>query len=162
MPLSFTSTGVVAPGGAPSSAWVDGSLWPLLLVKFGRSATLRDLEAYLAVRAEWLQRCEPHLCIIDTRELHLPHTSLRQRYTEWLSEHEAGMRQWMLGTAYIIQSPEVRMMMSVIRHCAPLSTPYVVTATLPSAATWAAERLQEAGLPQAATRVRAHFAIPAS
>jgi hypothetical protein len=38
----------------------------------------------------------------------------------------------------------------------------MVTGTMQPAATWAAERFLEVGLTQSATRIRAHYAIPAS
>ena len=123
---------------------------------------MQALEAYLAERAAYLARGEPHVCIVDAREVLMPAACLRQRYTEWLREHEAPLRRWTLGSAYIVQTPAVRMMVSVIRHCAPMTTPFVVTATMPPAAAWAAERFQEVGLSQTATRIRAHYAVPAS
>jgi hypothetical protein len=161
MSLSFTPH-LAAPGHEPSRISVDSGLWPLLVVKLGHGATRQELEAYLAARAASLQRREPHVCIIDAREVDMAPPQLRQRYTDWLSEHEASLRQWGLGTAYILHSPAVRMMMSVIRHFGRLTTPFVVTSTMQPAATWAAERLQEAGLAPAATRVRAQYAIAAS
>lgn len=161
MVLSITSSFAHADD-VVSPITVDGSLWPLLVVNLGRSGTMQDLEAYLAERTGYLARCEPHVCIIDAREVHMPAACLRQRYTEWLREHEAPLRRWTLGSAYITQSPAVKMMVSVMRHCAPMTTPFVVTAALPPAAAWAAERFQEVGLAQAATRIRAHYAVPAS
>lgn len=141
---------------------VEGSLWPLLRVKLGRNATDQEFEAYLEVRNQWLERCEPHVSILDVREVYLPPTHLRHRYAEWLREKGDALRRWSLGHVYIIQSPEVRMMMSVMRHFAQLAMPFIVTATLPPGAAWAADRLQEAGLTQAATRVRAAHGIAAS
>jgi hypothetical protein len=161
MALSYISS-FVDPGRDASPITIDGSLWPLLRVTLGRSVTRKDLEEYLSARAEYLAREEPHVCIIDAREVDMPAACLRQRYTDWLREHEAPLRRWTLGSAYIIQSPAVRMVMSVIRHFAPMTTPFVITATLPPAAAWAAERLQEVGLAHAATRIRAHHAVPAS
>ncbi len=146
-------------GSAPTT--LDDSLWPLLVVRFG-AATEGALDAYLAARQEYLARAQPHVVIIDTRALHLPPTRLRQRYTDWLNANARAVREWTLGTAYVIASPAVRMMMSAIRHFAPLTTPFVVTPTLPPSAAWAAERLQEAGLAQVATRVRTQYAIAAS
>ena len=102
------------------------------------------------------------MCILDVRDVYLPPAQMRQRYTGWLLENEEALRRWSLGNAYVIQSPEVRVMMSLIRHSAHLAMPFVVTATLPPAAAWAADRLQEAGLSQAATRVRAAHGIAAS
>ena len=156
-PLSFT-----LPSDAVSPITVDGRLWPLLVVKLGRSATVQELDAYLAERTAYLERCEPHVCIVDAREVLMPAPCLRQRYTDWLREHEAPLRRWMLGTAYIAQTPAVQMMVSVIRHFARLTTPFVITATMPPAAAWAAERFQEVGLAQAATRLRAQYAVPSS
>jgi hypothetical protein len=140
---------------------LDDSLWPLLVVRFG-AATERGLEAYLAAREAYLARAQPHVVIIDTRAMYLPSPRARQRYTDWLTRHERALREWTLGSAYLIASPAVRVMMSLTRHLAPMSTPFLVTETLPPAAAWAAERLQEAGLAQAATRVRAHYAVAAS
>jgi hypothetical protein len=156
-PISFA-----LPSDAASPITVDGRLWPLLVVKLGRSGTLRDLEAYLAERTTYLERCEPHVCILDAREVHMPAACLRQRYTDWLREHEAPLRRWTLGTAYIAQSPAVQMMVSVMRHFGRMTMPFVVTPTLPPAAAWAAERFQEVGLTQAATRIRAQYAVAAS
>ncbi|HEX5752889.1 MAG TPA: hypothetical protein VFZ09_42190 [Archangium sp.] len=161
MALSFPVS-FALPGDVVSPITVDGRLWPLLVVKLGPSATMRDLEAYLAERTAYLARCEPHVCIVDAREVHMPAACLRQRYSEWLREHEAELRRWTLGTAYICQTPAVQMMVSVMRHVARMTMPFVVTGTMPPAAAWAAERFQEVGLAQAATRIRAQYAVPAS
>ncbi|WP_257462494.1 hypothetical protein [Archangium lipolyticum] len=151
-----------APGNEPSSLTVDESLWPLVVVRIGRNLTAEDVEAYLSARSAHLRREEPHVCIIDTRQVHMPPVQLRQRYTDWLRDNALQLRHWMLGSAYIIESPAVRMMMSVIRHFAAMTTPFVVTASLTPAASWAAERFQEEGLTQAAARIRAHYALPSS
>lgn len=161
MSLSFTPR-LASPRREPSRITLDSGLLPLLVVKFGRDSTKQDLEAYLADRAAILQRCEPHVCIVDARDVDITPPHLRQRYTDWLAEHEAPLRQWVLGTAYIIHSPAVRMMMSVIRHFGRMASPFVVTTAMQPAAAWAAERLHEAGLAPAATRVRAQYAIAAS
>jgi hypothetical protein len=161
MPLSFPYSFALS-GEVVSPITVDGRLWPLLVVKLGRSATLQEVETYLAERMGYLERCEPHVCIIDAREVHMPAACLRQRYTDWLREHEAPLRRWTLGTAYICQTPAVQMMVSVMRHFARMTMPFVVTPTLPPAAAWAAERFQEVGLSQAATRIRAQYAVAAS
>lgn len=161
MALTITSSFAHA-SDVVSPITVDGSLWPLLVVKLSRSCTMQELETYLAERAGYLARCQPHVCIVDAREVHLPAACLRQRYTEWLREYEAPLRRWTLGSAYITVSPAVQMMVSVIRHFAPMTTPFVITGTLAPAAAWAAERFQEVGLVQAATRIRAHYALAAS
>ncbi|HEX8823543.1 MAG TPA: hypothetical protein VF794_26715 [Archangium sp.] len=149
------------PAGPPPIT-LDDSQWPVLVVKLGRDPTESAVETYLAAREAYLARAQPHVVVIDTRAVHLPSPRLRQRYTDWLCQHERALRQWTLGTAYVINSPAVRMMTSVIRHCARMATPFLVSETLPASAAWAAERLHEAGLLQAATRLRAHYSVPAS
>jgi hypothetical protein len=151
-----------APGNEPVPVQFDESLWPLVVVKVGRTVTSQDMDKYLSARSAYLRREEPHVCILDTRQIHMLSPQLRQRYTDWLRDNALQLRHWMLGSAYIIESPAVRMMMSVIRHFAAMTTPFVVTATLTPAVVWAAERFQEAGLAQAATRIRAHYALPSS
>ena len=143
---------------------VDGRLWPLLVVKFGAQAESSDFDAYLEERAAWLRRREPHVHVLDVREVRLCQVcpSVRQRYVDWLCEHAALLSQWLIGSAYLMRSPEGRMTASLIRHGAGLGTPFLVTPNLPHAAAWAAERLNDAGLAPAATRVRAAFAIPSS
>ncbi len=157
MPLSC-----VSPPSAPSLVTVEEALSPLLVVKFGRSGSEQDLDTYLTARATYLWHEQPHVVIFDARQVHMLSARVRQRYTEWLREHEVALRRWTLGTAYIIESPTVRMMMSVVRHFASMANPFIVTATVPPAAAWAADRLSEAGLAQAAARIRAYYAVPFS
>lgn len=160
-PLDGPPPSLLAPTAPPAFS-VEGSLWPFLTAKLGRSATTEQFEQYLDARRTWLDRCEPHVCLVDVREVYLPPCQLRQRYAQWLREHEPALRRWCMGSVYVLKSPEVRMMMSLIRHASQLTTPFIVTETLSPGAAWAAERLQEAGLAQAATRVRAAYGIAAS
>jgi hypothetical protein len=143
---------------------VDGRLWPLLMVKFGAQAGPSEFDAYLEARGAWLRRCEPQVHVLDVREVSLCQVcpSLRQRYIDWLRQHAPLLNRWLLGSAYLMRSPEGRVTASLIRHGAGLNTSFVVTPSLSQAAAWAAERLRDAGLTQAATRVRAEFSIPAS
>ena len=160
-PLRPHPPALLATPATPSFT-VEGGLWPLLAVKLGRSGSAEQFEQYLDVRREWLERCEPHVCLLDLRDVHLPPCQIRHRYAEWLREHECALRRWCLGAAYVLTSPEVKMTMSLIRHASHMTLPFVVTATAPPGAAWAAERLQEAGLAPAATRVRAAYGIAAS
>jgi 7-keto-8-aminopelargonate synthetase-like enzyme len=146
---------------APSLVTVDDAFSPLLVVKFGRGSE-QDLDAYLTTRAAYLRREQPHIVLFDARQVHMLSARVRQRYTDWLRAHEEKLRQWTLGTAYVVESPTVRMMMSVIRHFTSMASPFIVTATLPPAAVWAADRLSEAGMAQAATLIRVHYGVPLS
>ncbi|MFY0582205.1 hypothetical protein ACN28S_55135 [Cystobacter fuscus] len=141
---------------------MEDAHWPLLTVRFEAGLTGETFDAYLDWRTEWLQRCEPHVSIIDARAVPIRVAPYRQRYIDWLREHECALREWMIGSAYVLNSPEGHMLASLIRHGAALHTPFVVTRTLPEAAAWAAGQFQERGLGEAARRIRAHYALPTS
>jgi hypothetical protein len=141
---------------------IDDGPWPLVVATFSRASLDEELEEYLQARSAHLRRREPHVLILDMREVHLTSPRQRQRYAEWLRAHESPLRQWLLGSAYLIASPMVRMMMSAIRHFGALSSPFISTTTLPPAAAWTAERLGEAGLASAAERIRTHYSVPSS
>jgi hypothetical protein len=140
---------------------VEDEAWPLLAVRFGAGITGAAFEAYLDMRTELLQRCEPHVTIIDAREVPIRVAPFRQRYIDWLREHEEALREWLIGSAYVLNSPEGHMLATLIRHGASMQTPFVVTSTMPTAADWASHRLQERGFSDAARRVRARYALPA-
>jgi hypothetical protein len=142
-----------------SSILLDDSLWPLLQISPGHPLTDSQVEDYLAARTRYLARNEPHLPLLDTRALHLPSAHQRQLYVDWLRAHGPRLHALTLGSACIIVSPAVKMMMSLIRHFASLSFPYVITPSPAEAASWAAQRLLEAGFPRASTRLRLHFGL---
>jgi hypothetical protein len=158
-PLTPQGRDLLLHGG---SLVVEDALWPLLSVRFGANVTAPAFEAYLDLRTEWLQRCEPHVSVIDARAIPIRVAPFRQRYIDWLREHECALREWMIGSAYVLNSPEGHMLASLIRHGASLQTPFVVTSTMPAAAEWAAALMQDRGLGEAARRVRAHYALPTS
>ncbi|WNG21531.1 hypothetical protein [Cystobacter fuscus] len=141
---------------------MEDALWPLLTARIGAGITTQAFDAYLDWRTQWLQRCEPHVVIIDARAVPIRIAPFRQRYIDWLREHECALREWMIGSAYVLNSPEGHMLASLIRHGASLHTPFVVTPTLPDAASWAAGQFQERGHGEAARRIRAHYALPTS
>jgi hypothetical protein len=74
-----------------------------------------------------------------------------------LEEHEALMNQRLLGCALVITSPLLRMALSIVFHLRSMPTPYVVVADVATGARWAAGRLEDAGLAEAAAHVRHHF-----
>ncbi|HYO52662.1 hypothetical protein [Archangium sp.] len=135
----------------------DDSLWPLLIIRPPCLATGRQQEECLATIAAYLRRREKHLSIVDLRQVSQVPLDQRQRQVAWLQEHETLMREALIGTALIITSPVIRLSMSLILHLKPLPVPHHIGPHLATAALWAAERFQEAGLPLVAARVRQHF-----
>ena len=106
-------------------------------------------EECLATLAGYLRREEKFLLLVDLSRVGLVPIEQRWRQVEWLEEHECALRERVVGTAIIVASPIVRLSLSAILFFKPMPTPLATFAHLAAAETWAAERLQEAGLTQA-------------
>jgi hypothetical protein len=141
-----------------ASITFDDSLWPLLISRFRGTVTDAQYEEYLARGTAYLQRGEPYVSILDMGRLAMPTAVQRQRQAEWMMEHEVLMRERLLGGALIITSPFIRLAVSAILHIRPMPMPYVVVPDMASGMVWTQARLQEAGLSEAAGRIRQHLA----
>jgi hypothetical protein len=137
----------------------DDSLWPLLVVRFVGAPSLQQQEAYLAQLRAYLQHGDRYVSILDTRQLKMMTAEQRQRQADFIKENEELLRRVTLGTAAIVTSPLIRLAASVFLHLKPMPTPYYVAPSLPSAAGWAADRLELAGLLEPAERVRHHYGL---
>jgi hypothetical protein len=140
---------------------LDESQWPLPVVRFEHVCSNAELEQYLTARTAWLRRGELHIPLLDTRTSQLPPPHQRQRYIDWLQRHRPLLVERSLGTAYLITSPAIRVVTSLMRHLSSLTTAYVTAATPQEALGWAASRFQEAGLATLAQRVRRMKELPA-
>ena len=145
-----------------SSVSIDDSRWPLRMVRFVGTATLQQYEDYLAETSACLRRRERYVSIIDLSRGGMPPTQQRQRQVAWLQEHEPLVREVLLGVAFVITSPLVRLAVSTILHFKPVPVPYIMTSREQEAAAWASARIEEQGLHHAAECVRRHFGLPAS
>jgi hypothetical protein len=142
-----------------ASITFDDSLWPLLVVRFVGAPTNQQHAAYLAQLRAYLQHGERYVSIMDSRQLRLVSSEQRVRQAEFIKENEGLLKQVTLGTAGIVTSPLVRLAASVFLHLKPMPTPYYIAPSLPMAAGWAAERLEQAGLSMSAERVRRHHGL---
>jgi hypothetical protein len=88
-----------------------------------------------------------------------PTTEQRQRQAAWLQEHEALMRERLLGCALVITSPFIRLAVSVVLHLKPLPVPFVIVPDRVSGVRWVTGRLDEAGFHEQAERIRHHFGL---
>lgn len=132
----------------------DDSLWPLLISHFPRKVSDSDFEEYLRQGAAYLERGELYVSVLDMGRLSLPTAEQRQRQLEWMRGKERAMREQVIGCAFIIHSPLIRLSLSTIFHILPLPAPYVAVSDMASGLRWALGRLEERGLHEAAERVR--------
>lgn len=145
--------------GAPSNITFDDSLWPLLVVRFSGTPTKQQFEEYMARRGSYLARNQQHTLIYDTTSFNVLTGEQRQRQIHWLKEHKEELRTLSLGSALIITSPVVRLLLSGVLHFSQANAPYHAARSLPDAAGWCAGRLAEAGFVVEAQRVRTHFGL---
>ncbi|WP_375769951.1 hypothetical protein NR798_03415 [Archangium gephyra] len=143
----------------PSNITIDDSLWPLLVLRFSGTPTNQQFEEYMARRGNYLARNQKHTLIYDTVSFSVLTGEQRQRQINWLKEHKEPLQKLSLGSALIITSPVVRLLLSGILHFSQAATPYHAARSLPDAANWCAGRLASAGLFVEAQRVRTHFGM---
>jgi hypothetical protein len=132
-------------GGALIS--FDDSQWPLLTVTFSGTNSTQAIDAYLSRMSAYLGRGEKYLCILDTRALTAaPTMEQRQRQVDWLQRNEGALRQYSLGSAFVITSPFVRLALNIMYQLKPLPNPHTIVGDIQGARAWAAGRFRAAGL----------------
>jgi hypothetical protein len=138
----------------------DDSLWPLLNVKFTGANSNEEFEGYLSKMSEFLARQQHLITIFDSSEATAsPSMEQRQRQVEWLTQNEEQLRQWSLGSAFVIKSPVIRLAMNVIYTLKQPPSPYTVTGDVQAARIWAADRFRDAGMNLASVLVRTHYGL---
>jgi hypothetical protein len=142
----------------PERILVDDSHWPLLVIRHTGVPRPEDIEAYLTRLDTLLHRPERRVVLMDVRQGGLAMPELRQRQVQWLADNEPLLRGKMLGTAYIVTSPFIRLAVSLALHLKPPPGHYLVTPSPQEAVLWAAERFEEAGLLAEASRARQYRA----
>ncbi|WNG38631.1 hypothetical protein F0U60_36955 [Archangium minus] len=140
-----------------ASFFYDDSLWPMLVCRFEGQMSDEDYEEYLLQGEFYLRRGEPYVSVLDTMRLTLPTARQRQRLFQWLRQYERPMRELVVGCAFIVTSPLIRLTMSTVFHVMPMPTPYVAVQDMARAVTWAADRMRDVGHAEAAAGILERF-----
>ena len=135
----------------------DDSLWPLLISRFHGRVSDVEYEAYLERGAAYLRRGELYVSILDMQSLSLPTAPQRQRQLEWMRSQAHALREQLLGCAFVITSPVIRLALSTLFHLMPLPTPYVAVGDVAGGLRWAVIQLEQAGLFAASQRIQHHY-----
>ncbi len=143
-----------------SSVTFDDSRWPLRIVRFVGTLTPRQYEHYLETTTASLRRGDRYLSVTDLTRAGLPTPEQRQRQILWMQQHESRIREVLLGMAFVITSPIIRLAVSTVMHFRPLPVPYIITAQEVEAVGWASARIEEQGLRLDAERLRTQYGIP--
>lgn len=135
----------------------DESFWPLLLVRLEGAVSDQEYAKFFAHGQATLRRRERYVSIFDMSRLELPTAEQRQRVALFTKEQAPLLREYVLGTAFVVSSPFLRMTLSVLFHLAPTPAPYVVVPTEALGVTWAIVRLQQSGFSAQAEHLRRHY-----
>ncbi len=136
----------------------DDSLWPLLYVKFVGANTDAEFDVYLQKLTGYVLRKEKYITLLDASQATAsPPVEQRQKQVDWLHQHEAVLREYQVGTAYVITSPLIRLAMNVIYLLKPPPSPYVVVSELQAAYGWSADRFRAVGMLLPSVLIRSHF-----
>lgn len=132
---------------------VDEKQWPLVLIRYEASLSMEDLELFSARLSAILARQEPYVAIADGRKSQGMTPEQRQHQADLMKRHDAQLRKYCLGSAFIVTSSLARLTLSVIVALKPPPMPYTIVTTWEAAAVWAADRLEAAGRSAQARRV---------
>jgi hypothetical protein len=137
----------------------DESLWPLVVIRIPKVVTGENFQVYLERITALLYRRERYVSVLDTRAVTRIPTEARNQQAEWVREHEELMREVLMGSAYVINSPFIRLTLSVLLHIKPLPMPHIVVPTVIDGVAWAANRLEAVGFCEAAGMIRQHHGL---
>ncbi len=124
---------------------IDDSRHPLVIVTFTGVATDAEFETYLDEMKRNLERRRPTAMVLDATNAGSTPPTHRRRQAEWLKEHEALLKQYSAGTAFVITSPLVRGALTAILWVQPMPASHTVVATRHEAEKWAIEQLTRRG-----------------
>ena len=129
---------------------IDETRWPLVLVTFDGVSPEPEFDAYLERMATFLDRKTPTATVLDATRAGATPPIQRKKQADWMKTHEASLRRYSAGTAFVISSPMVRGILTAILWMQPMPQEHVVVATLPEAMKWAREKLRARGVELAA------------
>lgn len=110
-----------------SAIVVDSSMWPLVRIVYPPSFDDADYRKLIARLNELLDRKQPFVLLQDTRGGGTPNAVQRKLTTEWYVEREAALKQYVRGSAMIVQSAAVRGVITALLWVKP--PPFAATTT---------------------------------
>ncbi len=139
---------------------IDDSLWPLLTIRYRGITTTSQYAELLAARSRYLDRHERHLILHDMSQSSSSNSAEQRRLqVEWTKQEDARMRQWVVGIAFVTDSLPLRLLLSVIYHVRPLTTPHAIFPRVSEALPWIVAQLRQSGLKLGGPSLLEHFGL---
>jgi hypothetical protein len=124
---------------------IDESRFPIVVVTFTGNATDAEFSDYLAsMTAMMVRRGTHNVTILDARKSGVTPPKQRKMQGEWLKANKERLERQSLGSAFVIDSPLVRGVLTAILWIAPMPQAHIVVSTIEEAEAWAHRRVREA------------------
>jgi hypothetical protein len=131
---------------------IDTSQWPIVIHSVHGALSDAQIDEYIREANRVLDRRAPHVTIMDTRGIGRTSAYTRARSREWVKEHHAQLREFCIGTVYVLESPLLRFVVMSSLLVTRLPTPYRVCETIEEAKDWAKTRIAEREASRSADR----------
>ncbi|MDN3205253.1 DUF7793 family protein [Algoriphagus sediminis] len=124
-------------------AEIDESKFPIIYVRFtGQKSTDENFQAYLDGNKNCYRHQKKLAILFDASKASLPSFKHQKMQADWLKENEDLMREYCLGTAYVISNPAVRMILKGIFALQKQPVPYEIFGRKEDAELWLKSRLE--------------------
>ncbi|GMQ29752.1 STAS/SEC14 domain-containing protein [Algoriphagus confluentis] len=118
-------------------AIIDESTFPLVNIRFtGAKSTDENFRAYLEQTKACYRHEKPLAIIFDATKATLPAISHQKMQALWLKDNEGLMKQYCLGTAYLIPNPAIRAVLKMIFSFQKQPVAYRVVRTVDEGKEW--------------------------
>ncbi len=118
-------------------ARIDDRDFPCVVVTFtGEPAQPDTFEHYLAELSALYERKEKFSLIFDARQAKFLPWRYQRRQANWTRDHQALISQYLYGTAYVVPSWLLRLVLVSIFSLQRTDTPNEVTRTMEKARRW--------------------------
>jgi hypothetical protein len=121
---------------------IDTSRFPLVKIIFtGVPSTDENFEQYLNEMKAVYDSGEKLAIIFDARNAALPSLKHQQRQAAWLKRNDDMLKNQCLGTAYVITSGAIRVVLRMIFAITPQPVPHNMCSNMDDAEEWALAQL---------------------
>ncbi|MBZ9651759.1 STAS/SEC14 domain-containing protein [Psychroflexus montanilacus] len=126
-----------------SYATVDQTAFPLINVTFtGEKSTNANFKAYLKDLEDCYFSQQKLAIVFDATQAVIPKFSHQKLQAKWLKQNTTLMKEYCLGTAYVIPSKTIQWVLKMIFLLQKQPVPYEVFSTYKEAQVWTWKQLQ--------------------
>jgi hypothetical protein len=128
-----------------SYATVDSSSKPIITVTFtGEKSTDENFQQYLDELESCYDDRQQLAIMFDASKAVIPKLSHQRKQALWLSQHWKLMKNYCLGTAYVIPSTAIRTVLKMIFSFQNQPVPYKVFSNIEEAENWIEDLISKA------------------